>query len=230
MSDTRTNAGVDDISSVKKLHSWEVEGDRVITIMTAGNLATTQALISIVSERLTHPKDGETTIMNAPTMFQVAQIIGNTLRSIIMKANEQNGNESGSVFNASIILGGQIKGMPPRLFMIYPEGNFIESSPDNPFFPIGETKYGRPIIVRAYDPDMNFEEAMKLFLVSFDSTIKSNLSVGLPLDYQVYEVDSFKIEKTGRIDGKNPYFREVSDNWGHALQAAFNELPEYKFN
>ena len=121
------------------------------------------------------------------------------------------------IFSASIILGGQIKGSAPRLFLIYPEGNFIESSADNPFFPIGETKYGRPILVRAYDPDMCFEDAMKLFLVSFDSTIKSNLSVGLPLDFQIYEKDSFEFRSVGRIDAKGSLFRQKSLTIGGTL-------------
>jgi len=229
MSDTRTNAGVDDIASVKKMHTWKVDGERVITIMTAGNLATTQALVSLLSERSVKPGKRDPSILKAPTMFQVARLIGDTLQEVIQE-NARTGQEASSIFNATIILGGQIKGMSPRLFLVYPEGNFIEASSDNPFFQIGETKYGKPILVRAYDPDMTYERAMKLLLVSFDSTIKANLSVGLPLDFQIYETDSFELDTEGRIEAKDPYFMQVSDNWGDALKAAFLDLPDYNFD
>jgi len=162
-------------------------------------------------------------------MFQVARLIGDTLQEVIQE-NARTGQEASSIFNATIILGGQIKGMSPRLFLVYPEGNFIEASSDNPFFQIGETKYGKPILVRAYDPDMTYERAMKLLLVSFDSTIKANLSVGLPLDFQIYETDSFELDTEGRIEAKDPYFMQVSDNWGDALKAAFLDLPDYNFD
>lgn len=228
MSDTRTNAGIDDIASVKKMHTWEVEGDRVITIMTAGNLATTQSLISLLSERSMKPKKRDPSILKAPTMFQVARLIGETLREVI-NANAQTGQQASSIFNASIIVGGQIKGMKPRLFLIYPEGNFIEASADNPFFQIGEAKYGRPILTRAYDPEMSFEATMKLLLVSFDSTIKSNLSVGMPLDYQVYKTDSYKITQEGRISANDTYFKNISEGWGDALKHAFQSLPAFTF-
>lgn len=228
MSDTRTNAGVDDIASVKKMHTWKAEGDRIITIMTAGNLATTQSLISLLSERSMKPKKRDPSILKAPTMFQVARLVGDTLREVI-NANAQSGQQASSIFNASVIVGGQIKGMAPRLFLIYPEGNFIEASADNPFFQIGEAKYGRPILTRAYDPDMSFEATMKLLIVSFDSTIKSNLSVGLPLDYQVYTTDSFKVKNEGRISSKDEYFQTISEGWGDALKQAFQSLPEFTF-
>ena len=139
MSDTRTNAGVDDIATVKKTHSWEVKGDRVLTLMTAGNLATTQALISLLDERSKNPENGDNSILAAPTMFQVARIVGNTLKEVIQYASSGQGSQS--LFSASLILGGQVAGMPPRLFLIYPEGNFIEAQDDSPFFQIGETKY-----------------------------------------------------------------------------------------
>lgn len=229
MSDTRTNAGLDDVASVKKMHTWKLDGERVITIMTAGNLATTQALVSLLSERSVKPSKRDPSILKAPTMFQVARLIGDTLREVI-QTNERSGQEADSVFNATIIVGGQIKGMTPRMFMIYPEGNFIEASVDNPFFQIGETKYGKPILVRAYEPDMSYKRAMKLLLVSFDSTLKANLSVGLPLDYQIYETDSFKLGPVGRIDAKDEYYTQISDTWGDALKAAFLELPDFKFD
>jgi len=228
MSDSRTNAGVDDIASVRKMHSWQVKGERVITLMTSGNLATTQSLISLLSERSVKPKKRDPSILKAPTMFQVARLVGDTLREVIA-ANAQTGQEASDVFNATVILSGQIKGMPPRLFMIYPEGNFIEAGDDNPFFQIGETKYGKPILVRAFDPDMSYEAAVKLLLVSFDSTMKANLSVGMPLDYQVYETDSFTLKHDARITKKDTYFRQISDGWGDALKTAFTSLPDFDF-
>ncbi|WP_340149944.1 proteasome-type protease [uncultured Sneathiella sp.] len=228
MSDTRTNAGVDNISVFKKMHSWIIPGERVITMMTAGNLATTQAIISTLDERSKAPEDRKPSILEAPSMFQVARLVGATVREEI-HANSFEGQEADSSFNATLIIGGQIKGSPPRLFLIYPEGNFIEASSETPFFQIGETKYGRPILVRAYDPDMSFEDAIKLMMVSFDSTIKANLSVGLPLDLQVYENDSFQITREQQIAAEDPYFNQISTGWGEALKEAFRSLPDFKF-
>ena len=228
MSDTRTNAGVDDIATVKKMHSWQVEGDRVITLMTAGNLATTQALVSLLNERLVIPEDRNPSILHVPTMFQVARLIGDTLKEVI-QSNSNTGQLAQSAFNATLILGGQIKGMPPRLFLIYPEGNFIEAEADTPFFQIGETKYGRPILVRAQDPEMSFEDAVKLLLVSFDSTLKAYLSVGLPLDLMIYEKDSLKVTHKQRIKRDDKYFRHISSGWGKALKKAFKGLPDFTF-
>ncbi|MBO0334613.1 proteasome-type protease [Sneathiella sp. CAU 1612] len=228
MSDTRTNAGVDNVSVFKKMHSWIVPGERVITMMTAGNLATTQAIISTLDERSKAPQDRKPSILEAPSMFQVARLVGETVREEI-HGTVLEGQEADSAFNATLILGGQIKGSPPRLFLIYPEGNFIEASDETPFFQIGETKYGRPILVRAYDPDMSFEDAVKLMLVSFDSTIKANLSVGLPLDLQVYENDAFRIKEEQRIPADDPYFNQISAGWGDALREAFRSLPDFHF-
>lgn len=228
MSDTRTNAGVDDIATVKKMHNWTVEGDRVITLMTAGNLATTQALVSLLNERSMAPQDRDPSILQAPTMFQVARLIGNTLKEVI-QANANTGQQASSAFNATLIVGGQIKGMAPRMFLIYPEGNFIEAEDDTPFFQIGETKYGRPILVRAQDPDMSFEDAVQLLLVSFDSTIKANLSVGLPFDLMTYEKDSLKIGQRRRFKRGDPYVSSIANDWGAALKEAMKSLPRFKF-
>lgn len=229
MSDTRTNAGIDNISTAKKMHTWEVPGDRVITLMTAGNLATTQAVVSLLDERSLAPADRNPSILEAPSMFQVAREVGHTLRDVI-QSNALTGETADAAFGATILVGGQIKGAPPRLFMIYPEGNFIEATDDTPFFQIGEAKYGKPILVRAYEPTMSFEDAIKLLLVSFDSTIKANLSVGLPLDYMAYEHDALSIGKQGRITSDNAYFNTVSNGWGEALKMAFTHLPEFHFS
>jgi len=228
MSDTRTNAGVDNISKFRKMFTWEVEGERVITILTAGNLATSQAVISLLDERTKAPKERRPSLLEAPTMFQVANIIGETLKEVI-KAQKMTGPESEADFGATMIVGGQINGIPPRLFLIYPEGNFIESSDETPFFQAGETKYGRPIILRAYDPNMSFEDAVKLLSVSFDSTLKANLSVGMPLDLQVCEVDTCRVTHRQRIEENDPYFTTVSRSWGDALKLAFQSLPDFSF-
>lgn len=226
MSDTRTNAGLDNFSITKKMFTWDIPGDRVITLMTAGNLATTQALISVLEERSKAPSERSPTILEQPTMFQLARLVGSTLKEVISESGADGQNAS-SKFKASVILGGQIAGGAQTLFLIYPEGNFIEVTDDAPFFQIGETKYGKPILVRAYDPDMSFEDAIKLLMVSFDSTIKANLSVGLPLDLQIYEGDSLNSRDQIRIEADDAYFQSVSDGWGEALRGALTQLPSY---
>ena len=229
MSDTRTNSGVDNISIFRKMHVWSVPGERIISIMTAGNLATTQGVISQIEERSKAHVDRENSLLQADTMFQVATTVGKMLRDIIAASSAQNGEEAAGAFKASMIVAGQIKGGQPRLFLVYPEGNFIEASFDTPFFQIGETKYGRPIIIRGYDRDMSFEDAIKLLMVSFDSTIKANLSVGLPLDLMVIEADRFEPAHQRRIDADDPYYRAVSAGWSEALKNAFHALPDYSF-
>lgn len=228
MSDTRTNAGVDNISTFKKMFTWEVPGERILTVMTAGNLATTQALVSLLDERTKAPEEREPSILSAPSMFQVARQVAQTLKDVIATQAEA-GQRADSAFNATVILSGQIKGSPPRLFLIYPEGNFIEAGEETPFFQIGETKYGKPILVRAFDPAMSFEEAVKLMLVSFDSTVKANLSVGLPFDLQVIETDTYKVAQQRRIAADDPYYLEISTGWGEALKSAMDSLPGFEF-
>ena len=229
MSDTRTNSGVDNISTFRKMFHWEIPGERIIALMTAGNLATTQAVVSQLEERNKTPDERENSLLTAPTMFQVAVEVGKLLRETIHASEEGNGPEGEARFTASIILAGQIKGMEPRLFMIYPEGNFIEASWDTPFFQVGETKYGRPILLRAYDKAMSFEEAVRLLLVSFDSTLKANLSVGMPLDMLVVARDSFEPRYERRFERDDPYFQSISSGWGDALKDALEELPAYRF-
>ncbi|MEO5599134.1 MAG: proteasome-type protease [Novosphingobium sp.] len=229
MSDTRTNAGVDNVSTFRKMSQWSVPGERIISIMTAGNLATTQAVISQLEERTKAPPERHNSLLEAPTMFQVATLVGKLLNDTIEAQKAESGQTSTDMFKASIILAGQIKGMKPRLFNIYAEGNFIEASTDTPFFQIGETKYGRPILVRGYEWDMSFEDAIKLIMVSFDSTVKANLSVGLPFDLLVIEQDRFEPLHSKRITADDPYYRSISAGWGEALKAAFHSLPDYEF-
>lgn len=226
MSDTRTNAGVDNISTYRKLHCWTTPGERSIVLLTAGNLATTQALVSLLDERTKAPSERQPSILEVPSMFQAARLVGDTLREIVGTYTDA-GPTGDSVFGATVIVGGQIGDGEPRLFMVYPEGNFIEASNDTPFLQIGETKYGKPILVRAYDPEMSFEEAIKLLLVSFDSTIKANLSVGLPLDYLILKQNDFTPAHRGRIEANDAYFDLLSSSWGDALRAAFSSLPPF---
>ncbi|MEV8468073.1 proteasome-type protease [Fluviibacterium sp. DFM31] len=228
MSDTRTNSGIDNISTFRKMHTWEVPGERSITLMTAGNLATTQAVVSLLDERSKQPGDRHPGILEAASMFQVATLVGNVLKEVI-STHAQTGQQANSAFNATMILGGQVGDGEPRLFLIYPEGNFIEASFDTPFFQVGETKYGRPILVRAYDPDMSFEDAIKLLLLSFDSTIKANLSVSLPLDVHVYHAGSLQSGEIFRIEADDPYYETISSGWGSALRDAFHGLPDFTF-
>ena len=230
MSDTRTNSGVDNISVFRKMFHWSIPGERIVAIMTAGNLATTQAVVSQLEERTKAPGERRPSVLEAPTMFQVATQVGNLLNDTIKRRQAADGPSGGSPrFTASIIVAGQIKGMEPRLFLIYPEGNFIEASFDTPFFQIGETKYGRPIILRGYDRAMSFEDAVKLLMVSFDSTVAANLSVGLPFDLLVLERDNFEPLQQRRILSNDPYYKRISASWSEALRDAFYSLPNYSF-
>ncbi|HBQ34081.1 MAG TPA: peptidase [Ochrobactrum anthropi] len=228
MSDTRTNAGLDNISVFSKMRSWSEPGERVIVLLSAGNLATTQAVASLLEERMKAPADRHPSVFDAPSMFQVARLVGDTVKEVIQ--NSATGGQNADAFGASFILGGQIKGGQSRLFYIYPEGNFIESSADTPFFQIGENKYGKPILVRAYQEQMSFEEAVKLLLVSFDSTLKANISVGLPLDMQIYEADSFVTGARRRFEATDPYYQTVSESWSEALKSALEKLPPFSFD
>jgi putative proteasome-type protease len=226
MSDTRTNAGIDNISIVRKMFTWSEPGERVLTLMTAGNLATTQAVISLLNERSHAPQDRDPTLMQVPTMFEAARLVGDTLKEVVTTYSGH-GPRADSTFDGTIILGGQIAGMEPRLFMIYPEGNFIEAGPETPFFQIGETKYGRPIILRALEVGMSVQDAVRLLCVSFDSTLKANLSVGLPLDVHVYQADSLQEGQMFRIESDDPNFAHISKGWGDALKSALDQLPHY---
>lgn len=227
MSDTRTNAGVDNFSKTPKMFNWSIKGERSITLMTAGNLATTQSLVSLLEERSKAVEDRSPSILKQPSMFQVARLVGSTLKEVIGDTVDNDEQTASSKFKATLILGGQIKGGPPTLFLIYPEGNFIEVTEETPFFQIGEAKYGKPILVRAYDADMSFEDAVKLLIVSFDSTIKANLSVGMPLDLHIYENDSLKTGLQKRIEADDKLYEAISAGWGDALRNAFKSLPSY---
>ena len=228
MSDTRTNSGVDNISTFRKMFTWEVPGERSITLMTAGNLATTQSVVSMLEERGKDPGEREPCILKAETMFQVATLVGNLLKEVI-DTHAEAGQRADAAFNATMILGGQIGDGEPRLFLIYPEGNFIEASFDTPFFQIGENQIRPPNSGACYDRDMSFEDAIKLLTVSFDSTIKANLSVSLPLDVHAYETGAAANRKTVPDRRNDPYFDAISTGWGVALRDAFGQLPQFTF-
>lgn len=225
-SDTRTNAGFDNVATFGKMHVWEVKGERVIVLLTAGNLAVTQAVVSVLNEQIADPAEGATSLLNAPTLFQAARHVGEALRDVRSTDSEALGLTA-EAFSASFILGGQIKGEGPRLFQIYNEGNFIEATADTPFFQIGEHKYGKPILDRVAHAPMRMGEAAKLVLLSFDSTLRSNLSVGMPIDILIYRRDTFEVGEQTRIEENDPYFLKLSAAWSEALRDAFAGLDEY---
>ena len=226
--DTRTNAGLDNVGKFKKLFTWAKEGERVFMLLTAGNLAITQAVISLLNEAMTGPKANKSSdsLFAAKTMFQAARIVGKAIRQVRDIDGEHLGANSES-FSASFIFGGQIGKERPRLFQVYAEGNFIEATPDTPFFQIGEHKYGKPILDRVADAQMKLGEAAKMVLISFDSTLRSNLSVGLPIDMLTYEKGSLKFEHVKRIGQDDPYFRMVSSEWSKALRVAFRNIEPF---
>ncbi|SIQ02610.1 putative proteasome-type protease [Aeromonas sp. RU39B] len=220
-SDSRTNAGVDHIATFKKLHVFAHE-DRVLVLQSAGNLATTQSVISLLGEQ--QHQDGPS-LRTVNTLYEAATLVGQTIRSVMARDGGQ--QQSNVNFGCNILLGGQIQGEGHRLFHIYPEGNFIESSVDTPYFQIGESKYGKPIIDRIIDHNTALETAMQCALISIDSTLRSNLSVGLPLDILIYEGDSLSAERQYRIGEHHPHFLALRKAWGEGLQQLFRELPPF---
>ncbi len=228
MSDTRTNAGVDDISQVLKVHSWEMPGERAIVLLSAGNLATTQIVVSLLDERAKARDGAFPSILQAPSMLQVVSLIGDTLREVITRYSPLSA-PGNSPFAATFIVGGQVEDDEPRLFFVYPEGNFIEAGADNPFLQSGETKYGRPMLVRALDTAMSFEAAIKLLCVSFDSTIRANAGVDLPIDLCVVPSGERRISVKRRFERDDPYYTKVSSEWSKALNEALAFLPDFKF-
>lgn len=221
--DTRTNAGVDNVGRFKKLYTWEYPGERVFVLLTAGNLAVTQAVVSVISEQIEHPDDKGESLKTMATMFQAAHLVGDAIRKV-KKTDGEHLSSNGESFAASFIFGGQIGSERTRLFNIYAAGNFIEATPDTPFFQIGEHKYGKPILDRVARTEMELGEAAKMVLLSFDSTLRSNLSVGLPIDLLTYETDTLRVEHTKRIGPDDPYFKMLSTTWSQALRTAFANI------
>jgi len=225
LSDSRTNAGLDQISTFRKMIVYEKPGDRFMCLLSAGNLSISQSIREILQvEQVVDHEDGEPiTIWNAKSMFDATRVLGSAVRHVYERDGESL-KRSGVEFNVSMIFGGQILGEGMRLFQVYSAGNFIEATAETPFFQVGESKYGKPVLDRVITPDTPLDEAAKCALVSMDSTLKSNLSVGLPLDLAVYEVDRLQSDKITCIDENNPYFRMVHNTWGQKLREVFDSI------
>ncbi|HEY1327613.1 MAG TPA: peptidase [Casimicrobiaceae bacterium] len=222
-SDSRTNAGVDQIARFSKMRSFAREGDRVIVMLSSGNLSITQSSVNLVEQR--SRSDNELNLWNAESMFDVARLVGDALREVKSRDGPyllQNNIDS----SANFIVGGQIRGEPARLFDVYSEGNFIEATAETCYFQIGESKYGKPVLDRVISRTTSLLDATKCTIVSFDSTMRSNISVGLPIDLLVYEADSLRITLKRRIEESDGYFQLVHTQWGEGLRRVFAQLPD----
>lgn len=223
LSDSRTYAGIDHINTYRKMHFFQRWGERVIVLMTAGNLSITQSVINILGEKM--ESDRQANLNTVPNMFEAAKHVGDCLREVHAR-DAGPLKEFGVDFLAGLILGGQIKGESPRLFNIYSAGNFTEASQETPYFQIGESKYGKPIIDRVIDSLTSLEEAAKCALISMDSSIRSNLSVGLPLDLLIYERDALRIAHHCVIHEDSAYYAQIRKLWSKRLRESFAELPK----
>lgn len=225
LSDSRTNAGVDNISTFRKMIIYEKPGDRFMVLLSAGNLSISQSVREILQvEQLKEHEDSDPiTIWNATSMFDAARVLGQTVRHVYDR-DAGSLKRAGVEFNVNLIFGGQIRGEGMRLFQVYSAGNFIEATSETPYFQIGEYKYGKPVLDRVLVPETGLDEAAKCALVSMDSTMKSNLSVGPPLDLVVYEADRFQTDKVVCVDMQNPYFRMLHESWGQKLREVFDSL------
>ncbi|MBX3623554.1 MAG: proteasome-type protease [Rhizobacter sp.] len=227
LSDSRTNAGLDAISTFRKMMVYEKPGDRFMVLLSAGNLSISQSVREILQvEKLDNgPDEPPLTIWNAKSMFDAVRVLGSAVRRVY----DQDGpslKQAGIDFNASMIFGGQIAGEAMRLFLVYSAGNFIEATRETCFFQVGESKYGKPVLDRMITPHTPLDEAAKCALVSMDSTLKSNLSVGLPLDLLVYEADRLQSEQMVCIDEHNPYFHMIRNTWGQKLRQVFESIED----
>jgi putative proteasome-type protease len=222
-SDSRTNAGVDHVSTFCKMTVVETPGQGVIVLLNSGNLATTQQVVSRIKQQAI---DAQKPLTSHASMFSVAELVGSELRKTIHTAVNEAPEQSDVDFTATFLVGGQVLGEAPRLFMVYPQGNFIESTTDTPFFQIGESKYGKPILDRVVQPEISMTQAIKCALVSFDSTIKSNLSVGLPIDIAMIKTNDLQVTKRHRIDSEDAYFRDLRSRWSQGLRQVFGQLPD----
>lgn len=223
-SDTRTNAGVDHISTFKKLYQYGIEGERFMVLQTAGSLATSQAVFTKLQNDIDQRTDSN--LNTVATLFDAAQMVGECMRGVMNHSKAvANANFDGA-FTSSFLLGGQIKGQPAELYMIYPEGNCIRATSDTPFFQLGESKYGKPILDRSVTYDTDPKHAARALMLSFDSTIHSNLSVGMPIDFMLYKNDSLIIPTGRRIDERDEYFNTIRHQWSDALRKTLIELPK----
>ena len=226
MSDSRTNAGLDQISTYRKMMVYERPGDRFMVMLSAGNLSISQSVREILQLEKIESRGGEPiTIWNAKSMFDAVRVLGAAVRRV----HGQDGEAlaaAGVDFNASMIFGGQIGGEAMRLFLVYSAGNFIEATRETCYFQVGESKYGKPVLDRMITPATPLDEAAKCALVSMDSTLKSNLSVGLPLDLVVYEAHRLETRQIVCIDEHNPYFQMIRGSWGQKLRQVFESLED----
>lgn len=231
LSDSRTNAGLDQISTFRKMIVYEKPGERFMVLLSAGNLSVSQSVREILQvEQLADSEGGEPiTIWNARSMFDATRVLGAAIRRVYER-DAASLKQAGVEFNVSLIFGGQIAGEAMRLFQVYSAGNFIEATPETPYFQVGESKYGKPVLDRVITPETPLDEAAKCALVSMDSTLKSNLSVGLPLDMVVYEADRFQTDKVVCIDENNPYFRMLHNSWGQKLREVFDSIEDPMWN
>jgi putative proteasome-type protease len=223
-SDSRTNAGVDHVSSFRKMTVYERPADRVIVILSSGNLSVTQNALTLF-EQQTKRGEGAANVWSAPSMFDVATLLGDCLREV-KRRDAAYLTQNNIDANANFVVGGQVKGEGQRLFMLYQEGNFIEATPETPFFQVGETKYGKPIIDRVVKRSTSVIDATKCVLISFDSTMRSNVSVGLPIDLLTYARDSLRVQIQRRIGETDPYFTMIHHQWGEGLRRVFAQLPD----
>ena len=230
LSDSRTNAGLDAISTFRKMMIYEQPGERFMVMLSAGNLSISQSVRELLQvEKIDNGTEEGLTIWNATSMFDATRVLGAAVRRVY----EQDGaalKNAGVDFNASMIFGGQIKGEAMRLFLVYSAGNFIEATRETCFFQVGESKYGKPILDRVLTPATALDEAAKCALVSMDSTLKSNLSVGLPLDLLVYREGSFKSDEIACLDEHNPYFQMIHSTWGQRLREVFESIDDPRWD
>ncbi len=225
VADTRTNAGLDNVSTFRKLHVYTQPGERILALASSGNLSLSQSVRATLTEGIDNPETGEReTLMNAPTMFQAAQRIGRAVRAI--QSVEGKALQAAEIdADVAFLFGGQIKGGRLRLYMIYSAGNFIECTIDTPYLQIGEHKYGKPVLDRAIGFDTDLYDALKIGLISMDSTMRSNLGVGLPIDLLVVRRDACAAEVNYRIEPGEPYFQDLRERWSAALRAAHIAIP-----
>jgi putative proteasome-type protease len=221
--DSRTNAGVDHVATFRKMHVWETPGERCMVLLTAGNLAISQSVVSLLTEGM-GPERAET-MLTAPSMFEAARLAGRAVREI-HDLDAARLKEQGSEFNISMILGGQIKGRRLRLFQIYSAGNFIEATSDTPYIQIGETKYGKPILDRVVSGRTTLNEAAKCALISMDSTLRSNVSVGLPIDIAIVRRDECRVAVRKRLDETDLYLSDIRWRWSEGLRSVFQTVPD----
>ena len=224
--DTRSNAGVDYVSSYRKLHRFKTGPNNVVALLAAGSLATTQEVVSTLRRDLL--SNGNESFNSHRHLFEMAGYVGRVSRAV-QRTHAESLNSSGVSGEATFIMGGQIRGEPPGIYMIYPQGNFIEASDDTPYLQIGESKYGKPVLDRFASRDLSLDQAVRLAVLSLNATVQSNVTVGTPLDLGIYHADSLQPLVTGRLDEADEYYVQINEAWNRALKNAFLELPSFRW-